>query len=436
MKQCLFLFMILFQLNVFAQSKNEAVIIGRVSDQKNIPLIAANIIDEQSGQGTSSNKNGNFILVLPKQNSKLIISYVGYYPIEKIITVEEMNRHKSDTLYLNFIMEPKIESLPDFTFQSEKTELAYKKTKSLIIDYEFHEKGLLLLLEENKNYFVRLVDEQSQTLYELKIPKHPNRFFIDCLGNLSIIYHDSTYQIFENNNSIVLLSPNSIQEFISILLPCVCSTPDFLIMQQYGLHNQSVIYTSIHRTTKKQALVIEITDKISMSNAIQYYFRTQAEAAIAPGVMDDNDMIQHKIARDAHEQQLFYEVTLSNPVYHPLIQLNDSIYIFDHIHDSVFVYDQENKLRRKFFINYHYKTGWKNELISDADKKNIYAKFIRSGITYLLKIDLITGKIEKEYKLNFPVFPEKIKIKNGYVYYLYRDKKDLSVTNVYRQMLE
>jgi len=77
----------------------------------------------------------------------------------------------------------------------------------------------------------------------------------------------------------------------------------------------------------------------------------------------------------------------------------------------------------------------KNELIMDYLKKEIYAKCVRDGLVYLLKIDPNSGHILSEFKLSGHVFPDKIKIRHGFAYYLSIDNKYNSVQNVYRQKL-
>ena len=131
----------------------------------------------------------------------------------------------------------------------------------------------------------------------------------------------------------------------------------------------------------------------------------------------------------------FYQIIFNTPIYDPLLEVRDSIFVFNHVYDTVSVYDQKGVLARKFPIDHHYQTGWKNELIVDHSSEQIYAKCVRGGLAHLLQINPTTGQILKEFKLDGHIFPDKIKIRAGEAYYLHTEKKNQSVQNLYRQKL-
>ena len=69
----LFLFS-MYGMNSFAQIKVE----GNVSDESNQPLIGVSVITEDKRIGTVTDIDGHFVLEVPKSNSQLTFSYIGY----------------------------------------------------------------------------------------------------------------------------------------------------------------------------------------------------------------------------------------------------------------------------------------------------------------------------------------------------------------------
>jgi hypothetical protein len=70
----IFLFLILFTLNLVAQTK----VSGHVFDENNDPVSFVNVFFKDSSEGTSTNENGRFYLESDQDWSTLIISFIGY----------------------------------------------------------------------------------------------------------------------------------------------------------------------------------------------------------------------------------------------------------------------------------------------------------------------------------------------------------------------
>jgi len=70
----IFLFSILFTLNLVAQTK----VSGHVFDENNDPVSFVNVFFKDSSEGTSTNENGRFYLESDQDWSTLIISFIGY----------------------------------------------------------------------------------------------------------------------------------------------------------------------------------------------------------------------------------------------------------------------------------------------------------------------------------------------------------------------
>lgn len=421
---------------ISAQKGNQITVIGSVSEINNSPIHKANILDLTTQLGAITDKNGLFRIALPKQPTTLSISFVGFATIEKNITHADIEHISNDTLYLLIVLAPKVEELEMVEISSDKFERAYDKPKINIIDFAFRPEGLLLLLVENRNYKLRLVDDNSITLFDLSIPPKPQSLFKDCFENLHVLYKDSIFQIFFEQKGFMLMEGFPIDNYYNFLFPCVAATDDNLFFRDYGLHNQTVFYYLIRKETKQKKMVQEIADSEKLIATDDFYHDIGRRLGFARHPMANNTGTQQSFTRKVEQDVWFYQGVLTIPTYNPLLIVRDSLFIFNHIEGKVFVYNNNGRLQRTFPIDYQNRADWNNELIIDHSGKEIYARLNKKGITYLLQIDPANGQVQNEFKIDKNLYPLHIKIRDGFAYYLYTDKYDLVVTNVYKQKLE
>jgi len=431
------IFLFLVSLGVIsAQNNKQITIIGSVTEKDLSSIPSANIVDLTTQQGTITDKNGVFRIVLPKKSTTLTISFIGFTTIEKEISDADIEQLISDTLYLLIVLAPKAEELEMVEISSDRFERAYDKPKIQIIDYDFRPEGLLLLLVEDKNHKLRLVDDNSKILFDLSIPAKPQNLFKDCFNNLHIQYKDSIFQIIFENKGFTLMEGLPIEKFYNFLFPCVAVSDDNLFFREYGLHNQTIFYYRIHKDTKQKTMVQEIADSEKMIATDDFYHDIGRRMGFARHLMADNSAAQQRFSRKVEQDVWFYQGVLTIPTYNPLLMVRDSVFIFNHVEGTVFVYSDNGILQRSFSIDYQNRVDWNNELIIDYSGKGIYARLNKVGLTYLMEINPDNGQVLNEFKLDKNLYPSNIKIRDGYAYYLYTDRYDLVVSNVYRQKLE
>ena len=112
------IFMLLFLSSIQVMGQNEIVITGNIIDKKTKePLPYATIVHQNKSIGTVSNTKGNFTLTLlnAKESDNIIISYMGYKPIEK--TISECMKTKT------YKLEPQINELGEVVVTSRKINL-------------------------------------------------------------------------------------------------------------------------------------------------------------------------------------------------------------------------------------------------------------------------------------------------------------------------
>ncbi len=124
---------------------------------------------------------------------------------------------------------------------------------------------------------------------------------------------------------------------------------------------------------------------------------------------------RRKAERLTYEQKMLY----STPSYNTLKLMNDSVYIFAHDIDTMFVYDKACNLVRGCYIDYHHLKYWARELIMNEEKTKVYGKFISNKNVMVAEINLSTGALKLPFfKVENAHLLKKIKIKNDVIYYL------------------
>lgn len=438
MKYVLPLLFLFFAASSSGQGNPVIQVFGNVTDENEFPVFNAKVQDLKSLQTTTTNKSGIFSFTIEKTPTTLRFSADGYLTGEYKITDRLIKQSKNDTLLVLFQLKTKVQEIDPVEVIGKRSLRAYDRPEIAIIDYDLHEKGLLLLIREKRENKLRVVDELSATLCETSVPKLPERLFKDCFGNQHLIYEDSVYQIAEENGKIGLMAGISRANFDDFLESCMISTDTDLIFRTYGLHNQSLFYFSKSKKTKETTPLHESVDQTKTIAVQDQVEETQALIALGIDPMGEISVSELGVSRKIKQNQWFYKFVLSRPLYSPIFDLHDSLFILDHIRDSIFVYTKSGKLSRASAIpiEYHLQPGWNREVIVDQTTKKTFAKFSIGGVTQVREIDLNTGQLTSNYLINKHPFPEKIKLRDGYLYYLYTELYDMSVPNIYRQKLD
>lgn len=78
LKYLLFMFNLFFSFSISSQEKTQIKVTGKILDEFNLPLPGASIIEESTTNGAISDFDGNFEISTSSENSKLVVSYIGY----------------------------------------------------------------------------------------------------------------------------------------------------------------------------------------------------------------------------------------------------------------------------------------------------------------------------------------------------------------------
>jgi len=195
-----------------------------------------------------------------------------------------------------------------------------------------------------------------------------------------------------------------------------------------------VLYYSIDIKDKKKKIIREIIDNEALNSTDDFYHQSIRSLGASRNIMGNISSEEKKKIREAQTNIWFYTSVLSNPIYDPLILLNDSIIIFHHEVDSIFVFNQAGELSRSFTMQYHNTNGWDEEIVIDVSNNGVYAKCLRRGFAYLLNVNMKDGSTINKYKIVSHLYPENLKIRDGYLYYIYTERINNN-RNLFKQRL-
>lgn len=421
-----------------AISQNEKIIIkGKVTEtnlEKTIENVSVRI--SNSPYSTITNKKGEFLITLPKKaNYKLIFQHLSYQSF-----IKEVKTTNSDTIQLIISLQQKSNLLDSISvYAINKPETLVGKTNYSIFDFDFYEDKLILLTAEKSltKAQIQLSTYEGKIISSHQLPKQAGeakQFFHDYEGYTDIICKDSVFRIDVLNTELFL---NSIKQtdFNQYIEHIADSANNHLYYddnwKKYPLFNYYFLKTN--DSLNHLLSTITNSDLMKLYN-LEYYYLPSRQKLEARRIADYYKTDKRIVAAlmSGFTQSMFYE-----PLYAPIFILKDTICIFNHHTDYLYHYNKQHQLIDSVSISYHHPKNWrewKKQLFVDEITNKVYAFFSKDGHHYLKQINYQTGKEISTYKLKHHS-AEKIKIKDGYVYYVYRPFDSTQERFLYREKL-
>lgn len=418
--------------------EQKTLILGTVKDQKTgTPVPLARLGVSGSPFKTECDRNGNFSLSVPqKEVYKLLVSHLSYNSVLKTI-----KRNGKDTLNVSISLDARSNLLDTVAVLSRQLpETLVGKPNYSVFDFDFYEDKLILLTSEgslNKAQ-LQLSNYHGKIYSYYTLPKssgQAKRFFHDYEGYTELVCEDSVFRV-DVFNTDLLVAPVARKSFESYLKPVMDTLQGNLYYSNQWDKFPSFNYYSLKANDSVSRLLATITNEDLMKlYRFEYYFLSPPMKLEARRMADYYKTDKHIIAAlmSGFTQSMFYE-----PLYAPLFVMRDTICIFNHYTDYLYHYDKNSKLIDSVKINYHHPKNWrewKKQLFVDEPQNKVYAFFSKDGHHYLKQIDHQTGQAIMTYKLQNHS-AEKIKIKDGYVYYVYRPFDSTQERFLYREKIQ
>ena len=143
MKKLFFLYLLLC---ISKYSLSQTILSGKVLDESTgEPLIGATIIYGK-GKGTATDFDGNYTLNISPGDRSIKVSYVGYEPVEEIITVGTISQKKN--FKLSTILLNEIQVVSDIA-RDRETPVAFSTIPIKKINEELASQDIPMVLNSN-----------------------------------------------------------------------------------------------------------------------------------------------------------------------------------------------------------------------------------------------------------------------------------------------
>jgi hypothetical protein len=424
----------------YALAQN-VIVYGYVLDSNNVPIEYTNIVELDSLSGTFTNDIGYFRIKLTSKQSTLSFSHIGYKSFDKKFSGEQILSKQNDSIYLVIHLNSLINNLSSVEISSEPNQIVYKKKGVDIYDFAFYKNNILLLTKKGNEKEIVLLDEYNDTLSLLSISKKAQLLYNDCYDNIQVLSDDSIYQLyFDEDDFMYILYSYSIDAFKKQLSSCITKLDSAVIFHSFSENNQSetFFWSSPNR---KNHLLYCIMDTLSNTRAmtekyliIEYKKSAMKKYKCIAAMAENSSALS--LGREIFEREVNYKFRLSDPLYSPVFNINDTLYLFDYTNSKCLLFNNKLELFRSFNISYNKNHHWKNELIFDKISKRVYAKFEKNGVIILNEINLSNGKIISNQIIRKCFYPIKIAVNNNYFYYIKMEYISNTVSlNLYKQRL-
>jgi hypothetical protein len=428
--------LLLLCLRLSAQQE-ELLITGQVTEKiSGRPVEGARIRLSGTAWMTLSGPDGTFRLLLPgRQVYQLNVAHLSYHT-----TTRELKRGTSDTLQVNIALTYKSQLLDTIPVLARPLpETLVGKPGYSIYDFDFYEDKLILLTAEHslKRAQLQLADYQGRIFSYYNLPRaggEPLRFFRDYEGYTELICRDTVLRLDVFHNELIV-GALSRRDFERYLQPVADTLQDHLYYSNHWDKYPSFSYYSLKKGDSLSQLLSTVTNHELMDlYRFQYYYLPSGQQLEARRLAKHYKADKHVVAAlmSGFTQSMFYE-----PLYAPLFIMNDTICLFNHHNNHLYHYDRQRQLIDSIPISYHHPQNWrewKKQLYVDEPENKVYAFFSRNGRHYLKQIHHQTGREIRTYKLQHHS-AEKIKIRDGYVYYVYRPFGSTQQKFLYREKI-
>ncbi len=425
-------------LKTHAQQKEQSIYIsGKVIDRDTrLPLKNISVRINNSTIATETDKKGAFEFFIPKiKHITLVFTNLNYKKEVKEIEVGE-----DDTIRISVSIKSMIYDIASVDISAKpKPDTVFGTQKFSIIDFDFYEDKYFLLTVDRKTDkpFIRLVDETETVLHSLPIPEEAGKIkdlYHDFMGYTNIMCEKIIYRLVVWNDKIIL-SSLPVEDYNALVKPVIDTVNSQLLFSNYSKDYPLFNYFSynLKDSSKKEIHTIE-DEELMHAYRFEYYSLKPRDKLIARDIAQEYGVDKHIAAAmiSGFTQSLFY-----TPLYAPLCIVSDTICVFDHYKDCLFHYDNKGVKIDSVKINYHHPKNWKewkNLMVKDFTEDRIYAVYDNSGHKYLKKINTQTGKDEGKYSI-IHYSADKIRIRDGYIYYVYRPFGTLQEKYLYKEKI-
>ncbi len=360
------------------------------------PITSASIMCIDNSEVSGSDKNGFFKIPVTSFPCKLIVSHLGY--INKEITFSSYSQK------VEILLREKINELPELSVTIIKPLPITEDEPLYITDYEFVNDKILALAYRNKMLLqarLYVLTLEGDTVFSVPVKK-PDQLYKDCFDNRYFISNSDAFQLVIDSCNIDFLYPLPSDEFLTLFGLLAEAKKNKMYLKKYSLHNQMLKYIEYDEDSKTYSELITIENETNTR------------------MLNDRARIIC-FSDDPETQARFEDMAFYKPVFAPLINIHDTLYLFNFEDSWIGMFDDSCMLINKIPIVFHQDKNWKHEMYFDKSSGKTYAMFRKNGISTLKEINIETGQLINSIQIPDLPFVDNIKINDGKLYFLYTD---------------
>jgi len=394
---------------------------------------------------TISDFKGNFAISLSEINLTIVIKFnaINYKPIE----IEKKISGKETLLAIKMefapVMLPEVGIFagPDTVWSNDVLNVA---------DFILRPAGMLLLTYEKEERWKRQEDSKT-TLYAGcrlilldSLGNEVTRYLVSelCRGFQTNFYGDvflmshKKIHLVDIAESKISISEIERKVFEQQIEPVIDSIQQRIYFSNYTRNFPAFEYMIYNAKDSTQQSMRYVVDEQMMKMFRSEYKYMQPREKLEAFRFELDTGIDREII--AAYMRGFQNTYYYEPLNSPLLVANDTLLLFDHTHDKLIRFDQQGNPIDSTSITYHKNNKlhrWSEKLVKDLADEKIYTYFDRQGYHYVKAIDQSTGATGSAMKLTHR-YSENIRIRKGYVYYVYRPYESAQKRFLYRERLQ
>lgn len=416
-----------------AQTTSWFEVRGRIIDRETKEAIpTANVRIMGTMKGVVSNAEGEYALLINKVGTVLEFSFPGYEKELRKVT-------EGGSQVLDVALKPKNFELPTVTITSKGMERVIEDKKLYILDYDFYEDYLFVILHRpgQKGNRIALVAPNDSIMDLEPGPEVPGKLVRDCLGNLTALTTHYACQLFVQEDGEIAYFQDTVPLFFKYVQPCIAKVDEFYYYRDYRINNQVLRYYSYNAESKAYNTFTTVENKERIYQMLDPHEDNPFSALASmsrEALMHIPASVWNELTQ-ANKDMQFWQTAFFKPIDAPLRVIGKKLYQFDHLNGRILHFDKHGTLEKEVPITYHLKHKWKKKILIDEVKERAYLQMTRNGFSYLQEINLDTGEVFGKYEIK-PQFVTKVQVRNGIAYFMYKERHYDDTKRLYRQVLQ
>ena len=436
------IFLLVFSGNLYSQDRT--TISGIIFEKETeLALPGAHVMIDGSSYGTISGPDGEFRLSVNEFPVVLKVTHIGFD--DRYFTVTEDIKNETLMLGLNF----SAEMLDGITISDKKAELIFKDESYSVLDFEFHENGLMLLIFRNRLNRSELVllSTMNDTLAVFQgLPGRAQSLYRDCRDFILYTTIDSAYQVHFTGEELQLIYPMDIETFMPVKNSFKAFHDRYYYFAVNLFYSQVIEFIRYDTVSGKYYPFRTVTDQANMrllkDNPDEMALMgnpLSTEMELGTLLQDaDGGLVFEKGSNNATRAMSFrahfLKACVYQPVYAPIFKTNDQLVLFNHPESLIEFLAPDGEIIGTTYISHHTLKNWEPLVLKDEIHEEYYVVYNVFNRLVLRSVDIHTGMLGPLNEMAFSHI-RKIQVRNNYAYFTYRQPGSTDRTMLFRQKL-